>query len=135
MSICTNCKHNIGTCRYSKYGKPIDGWKAEKRTIPHTTDGIVRYYEQSYNVLECPQYARERTGAFFNAMGVEEYAQRKDTFKERLTVKEGDKIKVPMESDKQKGIIGVVLKVYPSYALLDTGKYKTTVKLTGGKIL
>lgn len=81
MSICTNCKHNIGTCKYSKYGRPIDGWKAEKRTIPHMSYGIVRYYEQSYNVLECPQYAREHTGAFFNAMGVKNIPKEKTRLK------------------------------------------------------
>ena len=44
--------------------------------------------------------------------------------------KHSPNIKVPMESDKQKGIIGVVLKVYPSYAFPEQA-----AKMMGYKVI
>lgn len=53
-------------------------------------------------------------------------------FKNRSFLKVGDRVKIPA-SEKQGFLIAIVEKIYKHYALVNTGKYRTTVKITNGK--
>lgn len=55
-SLCWNCKNALGGCSWSKSYVPIKGWKAirsDVKTALHT-------YVESYFVLECPEYVKEK---------------------------------------------------------------------------
>lgn len=62
----------------------------------------------------------------------QEQTAKKENFKQRLCLKIGDKVKIPA-SEKQGFLIAIVEKIYKHYAVVNTGKYKTTVKLINGK--
>lgn len=62
----------------------------------------------------------------------QEQTARKENFKQRLCLKVGDRVKIPA-SEKQGFLIAIVEKIYKHYAVVNTGKYKTTVKLINGK--
>lgn len=69
----------------------------------------------------------------------QEQTARKENFKQRLCLKVGDRVKIPA-SEKQGFLIAIVekiykhyAKIYKHYAVVNTGKYKTTVKLINGK--
>lgn len=62
----------------------------------------------------------------------EQKIERKENFKHRLCLKVGDRVKIPA-SEKQGFLIAIVEKLYKHYALVNTGKYRTTVKLINGK--
>ena len=62
----------------------------------------------------------------------QEQTSRKENFKHRLSLKVGDRVKIPA-SEKQGFLIAIVEKIYKHYALVNTGKYRTIVKITNGK--
>ena len=62
----------------------------------------------------------------------QEQTSRKENFKHRLSLKVGDRVKIHKKK-KQGFLIAIVEKIYKHYALVNTGKYRTTVKITNGK--
>ena len=65
-TICWTCKNACGGCSWSKRFEPVKGWKAKKTKIKtgRTANGVKKfYYEDSFIVLKCPEYAKdERKG-------------------------------------------------------------------------
>lgn len=54
-TLCWSCDKACGLCAWSHDGKPVDGWTAEK-TVVHSH----RVESNSYHVIACPEYQRER---------------------------------------------------------------------------
>lgn len=65
QTLCWDCAKAIGDCHWSKYLKPIKGWKVEE--VHKST-----YYGfyNSYLVLECPEFKRDGIGG-----GVKRYEE------------------------------------------------------------
>lgn len=54
--LCWTCKNACnGGCSWSKEFKPVDGWTAEKTTIPVNGE-----YAETYKIIKCPEYKSDR---------------------------------------------------------------------------
>ena len=51
---CWTCAKACGGCIWSRYGKPIPGWKANDSFIPSNGD-----YAKTYEIIYCPEYVKE----------------------------------------------------------------------------
>lgn len=49
---CWHCK-NVASCEWGKYGKPIDGWEAEKTKI-----NCGNQYIDTYDIRDCPKFEK-----------------------------------------------------------------------------
>lgn len=54
---CWTCKNACGGCSWSRAFKPVKGWTAEKTFIPSNGD-----YAESYRIISCPEYIKEKRG-------------------------------------------------------------------------
>lgn len=60
--LCTDCaKATTGECSWSKNLKPVEGWKAQKRTEHFISKGK-KYEVERYRVLWCPLFDRDAFG-------------------------------------------------------------------------
>ena len=55
QQICETCSNACGKCKWSAFGKPVDGWVAVP-TIIHISNQGVGSYVDSYRILRCPEY-------------------------------------------------------------------------------
>lgn len=54
MQPCWICKNACGGCRWSREGKPIDGWQAVETFIADNVG-----HEKSYKIMFCPEYIKD----------------------------------------------------------------------------
>ena len=52
---CWSCGNYASGCSWSRDWTPVDGWTAEKTTIKQGDE-----YNESYNVIDCPEYIWDR---------------------------------------------------------------------------
>lgn len=62
--LCWNCKRAVNceplTCPWAAFGKPIDGWKAEKSEFRDGFGSSVKIVK-TYCITECPLFIQDRT--------------------------------------------------------------------------
>ena len=69
-SLCWDCQNAVPNkegrgCSWSRYLRPVEGWKAKTRVISSMGNGVRPYV--SYNVRECPEFIwdKEKEGDGF----------------------------------------------------------------------
>lgn len=60
-TLCELCGRACGRCRWSRKDVqlPVKGWVAVRRDVPMTDSQGKVHWEESYVVLECPEYELE----------------------------------------------------------------------------
>lgn len=48
---CWTCRNACGGCSWSREFQPVEGWTAEKTSIPSNGE-----YAESYKIIHCPEY-------------------------------------------------------------------------------
>lgn len=55
IQLCEGCRNSCGKCKWSAFGKPVDGWVAIPTLINSRGGGGERVIE-SFLILSCPKY-------------------------------------------------------------------------------
>ena len=60
-TLCELCEKACGRCRWSEKDVqlPVDGWEAVRRDVPMTDNTGGVHMEESYIVLDCPEFQVE----------------------------------------------------------------------------
>lgn len=54
---CWTCENCYSDCSWSRDFIPVKGWTAEKTFIPSNGE-----YAESYKIISCPEYKKEKRG-------------------------------------------------------------------------